>query len=172
MGEAFRKIKDGYLDLWHCAGGSEAHHLASLPWRGFDNMGALTFSEPTATGLSIPFDKERSGFVMGEGAGMLHSGGVRARQGPGRQNLLAEMVGYGATGDAYHITSPDPEGTGAAKAMDRSPCGEAGIAPEDVGYINAHGTSTPLNEKYETSGDQDGLWGARGYRCPSPPPSR
>jgi 3-oxoacyl-[acyl-carrier-protein] synthase II len=100
------------------------------------------------TKASIPFDKDRSGFVMGEGAGVVILESLEHAQARGA-NILGEIVGYGSTCDAYHITSPDPEGTGAARAM-KEAIQEAGITPGEVSYINAHGTSTPLNDKFET----------------------
>ena len=145
VGEAFRKIKHGYLDAC-LAGGAEAV-ITKYAIASFQNMKALSYSEDLDR-ASIPFDKERDGFIMGEGAGMLvleEYEHAKARD----AHIYAEIVGYGATGDAYHITSPDPEGIGAAKAMEFA-MEEAGVRAEQVGYINAHGTSTPLNDKYET----------------------
>lgn len=146
IGEAFRKIKHGYLDLC-LAGGSEGC-INEYAMSGFQNMRTLSESHDCDR-LSIPFDKERSGFVMGEGAGMLlleeyeHA----CRRGA---NILGEIVGYGATDDAHHITAPVPDGSGTARAMINA-VQEAGIAPEQVDYINAHGTSTPINERCETA---------------------
>ncbi len=145
IGEAFRAIKHGYLDA-AVTGGSEAA-ITEFSMAGFHNMGALSPStDPDRA--SIPFDKERSGFVMGEGAAMLvleeYEHAVRRGA-----KIYGEIVGYGATGDAYHMTSPDPEGSGCAKAMELA-IAEAGITPKEVDYINAHGTSTTLNDLYET----------------------
>lgn len=145
IGEAFRKIKDGYLDM-AVAGGSEAA-IDPLAMAGFHNMGALT-DGTDCDRLSIPFDKERNGFVMSEGAALLLLEEYEHAKARGAK-ILGEICGYGATGDAYHITSPSPDGEGAARAMANA-VGEAGIRPEEVGYINAHGTSTPLNDHYET----------------------
>ena len=110
-------------------------------------MKALTKAEDPQR-ASIPFDKERSGFVLGEGCGMLVLEEYEHAKARGA-NIYAEVAGYGATCDAYHITSPDPEGEGAAAAM-KNAYTEAGLKPEDVTYINSHGTSTGLNDKYET----------------------
>ena len=145
IGEAFRTIKYGYEDVI-IAGGAEAS-ICSVGVAGFENMKALCFSNDK-TRASIPFDKERSGFVMGEGAGMLvleeleHAKKRNAK-------IYAEIIGYGATSDAYHITSPCPNGEGGAKAMKRA-IEDAKIKPEDIDYINAHGTSTHLNDSTET----------------------
>lgn len=146
IGEAFRKIKHGYLDL-AIAGGSESA-INEFAIAGFQNMNTLSKSTDCDR-LSIPFDKERSGFVMGEGAGLvlLEEYEHAKRRGA---NILAEVVGYGATDDAHHITGPSPDGEGAGHAMINA-MKEAGVEPEQVGYINAHGTSTPLNEKCETA---------------------
>ncbi len=145
IGEAFRAIKHGYLDA-AVTGGTEAS-VAEFAMAGFQNMGALSVgSDPDRA--SIPFDKERHGFVLGEGAGILVLEEYEHAVSRGAK-IYAELVGYGATGDAYHITSPDPEGLGAAKAMEFA-MQEAGIVPEQVGYINAHGTSTALNDEFET----------------------
>ncbi|MGI5904704.1 MAG: beta-ketoacyl-ACP synthase II [Candidatus Pararuminococcus gallinarum] len=160
IGEAFRKIKYGYLDV-AVAGGAEAT-ITKFAASGFNNMGALSKSQDKAR-ASIPFDKERDGFIMGEGSVMLileELEHARARS----AKIYGEIVGYGATADAYHITSPDPEGTGAIKAMELS-IGEAGITTEDVGYINAHGTSTPINDKYETNAVKK-VFGERASQVP------
>ncbi len=145
IGESFRKIKDGYLDVALC-GGTESTVL-EFTLAGFNNMKALTKSDDP-TKASMPFDKERNGFVLGEGCGMLVLEEYEHAKARGAK-IYAEVAGYGATCDAYHITSPDPEGEGAAEAM-REAFTEAGLKPEDVTYINAHGTSTGLNDKYET----------------------
>ncbi|MBQ7046350.1 MAG: beta-ketoacyl-ACP synthase II, partial [Oscillospiraceae bacterium] len=145
IGETFRKIKDGYLDVALC-GGTESTVLR-FTLAGFNNMKALTKSDDPMK-ASIPFDKERNGFVLGEGCGMLVLEEYEHAKARGAK-IYAEIAGYGATCDAYHITSPDPEGEGAAAAMKQAYT-EAGLKPEDVTYINAHGTSTGLNDKYET----------------------
>lgn len=145
IGEAARAIRHGYQDVV-LAGGTEAS-IIRIAMAGFQNMKALYTGEDPET-ASIPFDARRSGFVMGEGAGVLVLESLSHAQARGAE-ILAEVGGYGASSDAYHITSPDPEGSGAAFAM-RCAMEDAGLTPEDVDYINAHGTSTPLNEKYET----------------------
>lgn len=145
IGEAFRKIKDGYADAV-VTGGSEAA-ITEFSIAGFNNAKTLTRSEDKDR-ASIPFDKERSGFVMGEGGVILVLEEYEHAKKRGAK-IYAEIVGYGATGDAYHMTSPDPEGEGARMAM-KLACEEAGISPNEVGYINAHGTSTGLNDKFET----------------------
>ncbi|HIV19110.1 MAG TPA: beta-ketoacyl-ACP synthase II [Candidatus Merdivicinus intestinigallinarum] len=145
IGEAFRQIKHGYLDAC-ITGGAEAS-VTKFALAGFNNMGALSKStDPDRA--SIPFDKERDGFVMGEGAGMLVLEEYEHAKARGA-HIYAEIAGYGATGDAYHITSPAPDGEAAAKAM-RLAFEEAGLKAEDIDYVNAHGTSTPINERYET----------------------
>lgn len=146
IGEAFRKIKHGYLDIC-IAGGSEGS-INEFAVAGFQNMRALT-DAPDCGRLSIPFDAERSGFVMGEGAGLLLLEEYEHAKRRGA-DIIAEVVGYGATDDAHHITAPDPEGRGGARAM-KNAIDDAGVQPEEVGYINAHGTSTPLNDKIETA---------------------
>ena len=146
IGEAFRKIKDGYLDVC-IAGGAEAC-VSEFALGGFNNMKALTRSD-NLTRCSIPFDKERNGFVLGEGSGMLVLEELEHAKARGAK-IYAEIAGYGATGDAYHMTSPSPTGEAAAAGM-RLAYEEAGLKPEDIDYINAHGTSTGLNDKYETT---------------------
>ena len=145
IGEAFRNIKYGISDAIFC-GGSESS-IVPLGIAGFANMTALSTNEDP-NHASRPFDKERDGFVMGEGAGVLLLEEYEHAKARGA-NILAEIVGYGATCDAYHLTSPDPEGTGAGKAMEFA-LAEAGVQPEQVQYINAHGTSTPYNDHFET----------------------
>ena len=146
IGEAFRKIKDGYLDVC-IAGGAEAC-VSEFALGGFNNMKALTRSDDL-TRCSIPFDKERNGFVLGEGSGMLVLEELEHAKARGAK-IYAEIAGYGATGDAYHMTSPSPTGEAAAAGM-RLAYEEAGLKPGDIDYINAHGTSTGLNDKYETT---------------------
>lgn len=146
IGEAFRKIKDGYLDAALC-GGTEAC-ISRFALSGFNNMHALS----RATELdkaSTPFDLNRQGFVLGEGSGMLVLEELEHAKARGA-NIICEIAGYGATGDAYHMTSPSPTGEAAAHAM-KCAYEEAGLKAEEVNYINAHGTSTGLNDKYETT---------------------
>jgi 3-oxoacyl-[acyl-carrier-protein] synthase II len=146
IGEAFRNIKYGHLDAC-ITGGSEAP-ITPIALGGFANMTALS-QNPDPDTICRPFDKERDGFVMSEGAGILILEALETALARGAR-IYAEIVGYGATADAYHITSPDPEGEGTAMSM-RLAMQEAGVEPAQVGYINAHGTSTPLNDKYETN---------------------
>lgn len=145
IGEAYKTIKLGGEDAI-IAGGTEAS-ICPVGITGFENMKALS-SSTDPNRASVPFDKERNGFVMGEGAGMLVLEELEHAKKRGAK-IYAEVVGFGATSDAYHITSPDPEGNGGAKAMIRA-IRDAGIKPEDVDYINAHGTSTHLNDSTET----------------------
>lgn len=145
IGEAFRKIK--YGELIACiAGGAEAT-ITEVALAGFGNMTALSNSDDPDR-ASIPFDKERNGFVMGEGAGILILEEYEHAKARGAR-IIAEVAGYGATADAYHITSPDPEGSGAIRAMQQA-TKEAGVTPEAIDYINAHGTGTPINDAMET----------------------
>ena len=146
IGEAFRKIKDGYLDAC-LAGGTESTRV-EFTFGGFANMKALTKSGDL-TRASIPFDKERSGFVLGEGSAVLVLEEYEHAKARGAK-IYAEVAGYGATCDGYHMTSPMPGGEAAAKGMQLA-MEEAGLKPADIDYINAHGTSTGLNDKYETA---------------------
>lgn len=145
IGDAFRHIKHGYADVIIC-GASEAP-ITTIGIAGFQNMRALN-SNNDPERASIPFDKERSGFVMGEGAGALVLESLEHAQKRGAK-ILAEVVGYGSTCDAFHITSPDLEGFGASKAM-KYAIQEANIDTSEISYINAHGTSTPYNDLFET----------------------
>ncbi len=145
IGEAYRAIKHGYADAI-IAGGAEAS-INELAMAGFVNCQALNLSDNPEEG-SLPFDKRRGGFVMGEGAGMLILEEYEHAKRRGAK-IFAEVKGYGNTSDAYHITAPDPEGSGAIRAM-KAAVNEAGIQDEDELYINAHGTGTHLNDAMET----------------------
>ena len=145
IGEAYRNIKHGYNDAL-IAGSSESV-LAPVCFSGFANMTAMsTSTDPDRS--SIPFDAERDGFVLGEGAGFFIMEELEHAKARGAK-IYGEVVGYGATSDAYHITSPDPEGEGAACCM-RLALEDAGITPDSIDYINAHGTGTPYNDAFET----------------------
>ncbi|CAM2942357.1 3-oxoacyl-ACP synthase [Streptococcus acidominimus] len=145
IGEAFREIKFGFQDVV-LAGGSESA-INEIGIGGFNALTALSTTEDPECS-AIPFDKDRNGFVMGEGSGVLVVENLEHAQKRGA-TILAEIVGYGNTCDAYHQTSPSPDGSGAAKAM-KLAIAEAGIEPSDVDYVNAHGTSTQANEKGES----------------------
>lgn len=145
IGEAFRMIKYGHLDA--CVTGGAEAPVTRFSLAAYNNMTALSRqTDPDCA--SIPFDARRSGFVVGEGAGILilENMDLALARGAG---IICEIAGFGATGDAYHITSPDPEGKGAARAMMLA-MREAGVLPDQVDYINAHGTSTQLNDRIET----------------------
>ena len=150
IGDAFRSIQHGYHDLV-IAGGAEAS-ITKLGLGGFSVMHALSKSEDSAS-ASKPFDQDRDGFVMGEGAGAFILESLEHAQAR-KAKIHGEIVGYGATCDAHHITSPDPEGKGAYQCMKQA-LEDAGIQPDDIGYINAHGTSTPLNDKIEAKAIKD-----------------
>ena len=145
IGEAYRAIQLGEEDII-LAGGSEAA-INEVAMGGFENMKALTHATELDR-ASIPFDAERSGFVMGEGAGAIILEELEHAKARGAK-IYAELIGYGSTTDAYHITSPSPDGEGGANAMARA-LRNANIKPEEVDYINAHGTSTQLNDAIET----------------------
>lgn len=148
IGEAFHMLRDGESDIM-LAGGSEAA-ITELGYAGFCSMKAMSTSyndDPTTA--SRPFEKGRDGFIMGEGSGVLVMETLQHAKARGA-NIICEIAGYSATCDAYHITSPDPEGKALGAAM-LNVVNEAGITPQDVSYINAHGTSTPYNDKFETS---------------------
>lgn len=145
IGEAYRSIKDGYLDIV-VAGGAESS-ICEFGIAGFQSLTALSRSEDKNR-ASIPFDKERNGFVMGEGAGSLILEDLDSALKRGAK-IYAEVVGYGSTCDAYHITSPCLDGDGAYRAM-RDALTDADITADKISYINAHGTSTEINDKVET----------------------
>lgn len=146
IGDAFRWIQRGDMDIM-LAGGTEAS-ITPLAVAGFGNMKALSTRNDDPKHASRPFEKNRDGFVIGEGSGILilesleHALARKAK-------IYAEVIGYSATADAYHITSPDPEGKGVTRCMQLA-IADAGITPEAIDYINAHGTATPFNDKFET----------------------
>src|SRR5690625_42509 len=146
IGDAFKAVQRGDVD-YMITGGTEAP-LTNLSFAGFSSMKALSFNEDPKT-ASRPFDKNRDGFVMGEGSGILVLETLESAQKRGA-HIYAEIIGYGSTGDAHHITSPAEGGEGAARAMKQA-IEDANLSPADVDYINAHGTSTDMNDKYETA---------------------
>ncbi|SFR01151.1 beta-ketoacyl-ACP synthase II [Desulfoscipio geothermicus] len=146
VGDAFRLIQRGQADVM-ITGGTEAP-VTPLAVAGFCSMKALSTRNDNPAGASRPFDAGRDGFIIGEGAVILILEEMEHALARGA-NILAEITGYGASCDAYHITAPDPEGAGAALSM-RLALEDAGLAPQDADYINAHGTSTPLGDKLET----------------------
>jgi len=146
VGEAFRTLQRGDADII-ISGGTEAP-ITELSLAGFSSMKALSTRNNEPSRASRPFDRDRDGFVMGEGAGILV---METLDSALKRNakIYAEVIGYGTTADAYHLTQPAPEGEGASRAM-KAAISDAGISANDVDYINAHGTSTPLNDKFET----------------------
>jgi 3-oxoacyl-[acyl-carrier-protein] synthase II len=145
IGDAFKVIQRGDADVM-ISGGAEAP-ITPISFGGFCSMKAMS-TNPDPNFASRPFDKNRDGFVMGEGAGIVILEELEHAQKRGA-NIIAEIVGYGCTNDAYHVTKPAPEGEGGARSM-KMAINDAKITPEDVGYVNAHGTSTPYNDKFET----------------------
>ena len=146
VGDAFHYIRDGYADVMLCGGSESA--VTPLAIGAFTSMRALS-QNPDPNRASIPFDAERSGFVLGEGAAVLLLEELEHAKARGAQ-IYAEIVGYGATCDAYHMTAPRPDGSGGAKAMEMA-LADGGVKAGEVDYINAHGTSTPLNDAGETA---------------------
>lgn len=146
IGNAFRFVESGEMDIMIC-GGAEAA-ITELALGGFNNMRAVSFSEDPNR-ASIPFDKERDGFVMGEGSGILVIESYDHAVARGA-DIVAEIKGFASTSDAFHMTAPAENGEGGARSM-RHAVEDAGLKPEDIDYINAHGTSTPLNDKNETA---------------------
>lgn len=146
IGEAYRLIRHGYADI-ALAGGSE-ESISPICLAGFGNLGALSKSSDPAT-ASRPFDANRDGFVPGEGAGALVLESMEHAVLRGA-NILAEVVGFGSTADAYHMTAPEPSGEGAVRAM-RQALAEGGFEPRDLGHLNAHGTSTHANDAMESA---------------------
>lgn len=146
IGEAAEMIHGGRVDVMICGGSDAGTHPLSVS--AFANMGALSTRNDDPQRASRPFDAERDGFVLGEGAAVLVLESLEHAQKRGA-HIYAELIGYGATSDAFHIAAPEESGAGAAQAMQHA-LDDAGISTEDVDYINAHGTSTPLNDRIET----------------------
>jgi 3-oxoacyl-[acyl-carrier-protein] synthase II len=146
IGESMRLIREGYCDAM-IAGGTEAG-VTALSVGGFCSMKALSTRNDDPEGASRPFDAGRDGFVMGEGAGILFIEERERAQARGA-TIYCEVAGYGMSGDAYHVSAPDPEGGGAIRAM-RMALDDAGVGTDEIDYINAHGTSTPIGDRVET----------------------
>jgi len=161
IGEAAEIIRRGTVDVM-IAGASEAS-IVALAMGGMNVMGALSTRNDAPQTASRPFDKNRDGFLMGEGAGVLILESLEHAQTRGA-NIICELSGYGTTDDAYHLSAPAENGAGAALSMQYA-LDDAGIKPEDVGYINAHGTSTPLNDKSETAAIKT-VFGEQAYKMP------
>ena len=158
IGDSFKVIQRGDADVM-ITGGSEAP-ITSMSVAGFGSMKALS-TNPDPASASRPFDANRDGFVIGEGAGILVIESLESAEKRGAK-IYAEIVGYGSTGDAYHVTQPAPEGEGGARAMKQA-IDDAGLSPSDIGYINAHGTSTDYNDKYETAAIKS-VFGEHAYK--------
>jgi len=161
IGEAFRVIQRGEADLM-IAGGAEAA-ITPLGLAGFCSMRALSTRNEEPEKASRPFDRGRDGFVIGEGAGVVVLEELNRARKRGA-SILGEIIGFGMTADAYHITQPIQDGRGIKEAMLRA-LKDAGVSPREVDYINAHGTSTPLNDRVETQAIKD-LFGEHAYRVP------
>ena len=158
IGDSFKVIQRGDADVM-ITGGSEAP-ITSMSVAGFGSMKALSTNADPAS-ASRPFDANRDGFVIGEGAGILVIESLESAEIRGAK-IYAEIVGYGSTGDAYHVTQPAPEGEGGARAMKQA-IDDAGLSPSDIGYINAHGTSTDYNDKFETAAIKS-VFGEHAYK--------
>ena len=161
IGDAFRLLQRGYAKAMLC-GGTEAA-ITPLSYGGFGSAKALSTRNQEPAQASRPFDRDRDGFVMGEGSGILLLEDLESAQGRGAK-IYGEIVGYGMTCDAYHITSPVPGGLGAARAIELA-LQDAQLLPEQISYINAHGTSTPANDSTETQAIKKAL-GAAAYKVP------
>jgi 3-oxoacyl-[acyl-carrier-protein] synthase II len=146
IGDSFRLIERGDADAMICGGAESA--ITPMSVAGFASMRALSTRNDDPKHASRPFDAERDGFVIGEGSGIMILEELEFAKARGA-NILAEIVGYGMSGDAFHVTMPDEIGSGAIRVMNRA-INDAGIAPEQIGYLNAHGTSTPYNDKFES----------------------
>ncbi|HUQ46995.1 MAG TPA: beta-ketoacyl-ACP synthase II [Gemmatimonadaceae bacterium] len=161
IGEAFRHIRDGYADMM-ISGGAEAP-LAPLCFGAFSIIRAMSTRNDDPTSASRPFDKDRDGFVMGEGAAVLVLEEYDRAVARGAK-IYAEIAGFGSTNDAYHMTAPRPDGSQAARSM-RLAMKDANVTPGEIGYINAHGSSTPLNDPTETKALKD-VFGEQAYKMP------
>ncbi len=161
IGQALEVLQQGDADVV-LAGGAEAA-ICPIGVAGFNACQALSMRNDDPTGASRPFDAERDGFVMGEGGAVIVMETLQSATDRGATPIV-EIVGYGSTADANHITQPAPEGEGAARAM-KIALGKAGLQPDEIGYVNAHGTSTPLNDKYETMA-MKGVFDEEAYNVP------
>ena len=161
IGEASEMVKRGRVDV-AIAGGTEAA-ICPIGVAGFNSCMALSTRNDDPKAASRPFDANRDGFVLGEGAGVLVLESEKHARARGA-TIFAELAGYGSSSDAHHVTQPHPEGEGAARAM-KYALGQAGMTPEDISYINAHGTSTPLNDKFETIAMKR-VFGEHAYKVP------
>lgn len=161
IGDSFRLIERGDADAMICGGAESA--ITPMSVAGFASMRALSTRNDDPEHASRPFDLDRDGFVIGEGAGIMILEELEFAKARGA-DILAEIVGYGMSGDAFHVTMPDESGSGAVRVMQRA-IKDAGISPTDIGYINAHGTSTPYNDKFETLAIKK-VFGDDAYKIP------
>lgn len=161
IGDSFRLIERGDANAMICGGAESA--ITPMSVAGFASMRALSTRNDDPQHASRPFDLERDGFVIGEGAGLMILEELEFAKKRGA-NILAEIVGYGMSGDAFHVTMPDETGSGAIRVMERA-LKDAGVGPEAIGYINAHGTSTPYNDKFETLAIKK-VFGENAYKIP------
>ncbi len=161
IGDSFRIIERGDADAMICGGAESA--ITPMSVAGFASMRALSTRNDDPQHASRPFDLERDGFVIGEGAGILILEELEFARKRGAK-IYAEIVGYGMSGDAFHVTMPDATGSGAIRVMTKA-IKDAGIMPDQIGYINAHGTSTPYNDKFETLAIKQ-VFGERAYQLP------
>ncbi len=161
IGDSFRLIERGDADAMICGGAESA--ITPMSVAGFASMRALSTRNDDPKHASRPFDLERDGFVIGEGAGILILEELEFAKARGAK-IYAEIVGYGMSGDAFHVTMPDETGSGAIRVMTKA-IKDAGITPDEIGYINAHGTSTPYNDKFETLAIKK-VFGERAYQIP------
>jgi 3-oxoacyl-[acyl-carrier-protein] synthase II len=161
IGDAFRQIRDGYADVM-IAGGAEAP-LAPLCFGAFSLIRAMSTRNEDPEMASRPFDKDRDGFVMGEGAAVLVLEEYERAESRGAK-IYAEIAGYGTTNDAYHMTAPRPDGSQAARSMQLA-LDDANVSADEIGYINTHGSSTPLNDSTETMAIKR-VMGDRAYKVP------
>ncbi|HEV7684718.1 MAG TPA: beta-ketoacyl-ACP synthase II [Pyrinomonadaceae bacterium] len=159
IGDSFRIIQRGDADVMICGGAESA--ITPMSVAGFASMRALSTRNDDPEHASRPFERDRDGFVIGEGAGIMILEELEMAKQRGAK-IYAELVGYGATADAFHLTMPDETGSGAIRVMQKT-IRDAGIQPEQVGYINAHGTSTPYNDKFETLAIRE-TFGAHAYK--------
>jgi 3-oxoacyl-[acyl-carrier-protein] synthase II len=159
IGDSFKIIQRGDADVMICGGAESA--ITPMSVAGFAAMRALSTSTEEPARVSRPFERDRDGFVIGEGAGLLVLEELEFAKARGA-HIYAELVGYGMTGDAFHLTMPDETGSGAIRAMQKA-LSDSGVRPEEVGYINAHGTSTPYNDKFETLAIKK-TFGAHAYK--------